>query len=474
MLLRQLTDRKLAQHAYLVGCPGSKEALVVDPLRDVDVYLDAAAREGLRVVAVAETHIHADYLSGARDLAERAGAHLYLSAGGGAAWAYRWVEGRDDVTLLEDGDAFAIGNVRVQAVRTPGHTPEHVCFLVTDGGADAPMGVVSGDFVFAGDLGRPDLLESAAGEAGGREAGARDLFRSVSTLLGWPDWLQVWPGHGAGSACGKALGAVPQTTAGYEKRFSPSVQAALEGEGAFVRAILDGQNEPPLYFARMKRLNRDGVPPLPALPRPRRLAPDELAGLAARRDAFVLDTRTDRRAFMRAHLPGALHTPLDRTFNTVAGSLVADPDAPLVLLVEEARLDEAVRDLVRVGLDRVEGYATPDDVAVHAAAGGAMAAIETITTAELEARRAGGGAVLDVRYGPEYDARHVPGAVHVPYTRLAERLGDVPAEGPVFVHCQSGVRSAAASAFLARAGVPVVYVDGPFGAWQPAAVEAGG
>ncbi len=467
MLLRQIADARLAQYAYLIGCPATKEALVVDPQRDVDRYEAAAVAEGLRIVAVAETHIHADFLSGARDLADRTGARLYLSDEGGPDWAYRWAAGRPDVTLLKDGDAFAVGNVSVTAVHTPGHTPEHLCFLVSDGGADEPMGVASGDFVFAGDLGRPDLLESAAGEAGAREPAARDLFASVGRLLAWPDWLQVWPGHGAGSACGKALGAVPQTTAGYEKRHNPSVAAARRGEAAFVGQMLDGQNEPPLYFARMKRQNRDGVPPLAALPVPRRLDAAALAALAGRQDTMALDTRTDRRAFMRRHLPGALHAPLDKSFNTVAGSLVADPDTPLVVLVDEGRVDEAVRDLVRVGLDRVEGWAAPAAVEAYFDGGGAAASIEEIGVEALEGRRRAGARVLDVRYGPEFAQRHVPGAAHVPYTRLAERLPDVPAGTPLLVHCQSGIRAAAAAAFLARAGYPVVYVNGPFGHWQP-------
>ncbi len=468
MLLRQITDRKLAQHAYLVACPGSKEALIVDPLRDVDQYVDAARREGLRIVAVAETHIHADYLSGVRDLADRTGARIYLSGGGGPDWSYRWAEGRDDVTLLHEGDEFSIGNVVVRAAHTPGHTPEHIVFLVADAGVGEPMGVLSGDFVFAGDLGRPDLLESAAGEAGSREAGAHDLFQSVNQLLGWPDWLQVWPGHGAGSACGKALGAVPQTTAGYEKRFNDSVQAALRGEDAFVRAILDGQNEPPLYFARMKRLNRDGVPPLTELPAPRRIAPPELADWSGRTDRFVFDTRIDRSAFMARHLRGALHVPLDRTFNTVAGSLMADPALPILLILDRDRVEEAVRDLVRVGLDNVEAYATFDDLDAYFAAGGTPAVIEEISTSELESRRGAGAHVLDVRYGPEFEQRHVPDAIHIPYTRLAERIGEIPNDGPVLVHCQGGARSAAASAFLARAGYEVVFVNGPFSAWRTA------
>jgi hydroxyacylglutathione hydrolase len=468
MLLRQITDPKLAQHAYLVGCPGARQALVVDPLRDVDQYIEAARRENLRIVAVTETHIHADFLSGTRELAERTGARIYLSAAGGPAWSYRWNEGRSGVTLLDDGDEFMIGNVIIRATRTPGHTPEHITFTVTDGAERGPMGVITGDFVFAGDLGRPDLLESAAGEAGSREAGARDLFRSVDRLIEWPDWMQVWPGHGAGSACGKAMGAVPQTTAGYEKRFNDSVRAALDGEEAFVRAILDGQNEPPLYFARMKRLNRDGVPPLRELPKPRRLEAAELAEWAGRRDAYVLDARTDRSAFMRRHLPGSLFTPMNRAFNTAAGSLVADPELPILLILDDGRVEEAVRDLVRVGLDEIVAQASPETLEAHFAAGGAATTIDEIGMRDLESRR-GDAVVLDVRYGPEFEAGHVTDAIHVPYTRLAARLDEVPRDRPVLVHCETGARSANAASLLAREGFDVTYVNGRLTDWRPAA-----
>ena len=171
MLFRQIADPKLAQYAYLIGCQRTKQALVVDPERDIDRYLAAAAEEGLTVTHVAETHIHADFLSGARDLADATGAHLYLSAEGeDDGWGSLWAQGRDDVTFLHDGDSFEVGNIEVRAVHSPGHTPEHLSYLVVDhgGGADTPMGLVSGDFVFVGDLGRPDLLESAAGRAARR------------------------------------------------------------------------------------------------------------------------------------------------------------------------------------------------------------------------------------------------------------------------------------------------------------------
>ncbi len=389
MLLRQITDSKLSQYAYLIGCQKTKQALVVDPERDIDRYLAIAASEGLTVTHVAETHIHADFLSGARDLAEATGARLYLSAEGeDDGWGSFWAKDRDDVTFLRDGDTFEVGNIELTAVHTPGHTPEHLSYLVTDhgGGATTPMGLVSGDFVFVGDLGRPDLLESAAGQGGAQEPAARALFASVQRFLDLGDELQVWPGHGAGSACGKALGAIPQSTVGYEKRYNGSIDAARRGEDAFVEAILDAQPEPPLYFGRMKRLNRDGVPPLAALPTPRALAPADLADVG---DAVIVDTRADRSAFMAAHLPGALYAPFDTQFNTTVGSYVTDPETEIVLVINEADVAEAVRDLVRIGLDRVVAYATFETLAAHVQGGGATATIPEVDFEAVRDREAG-------------------------------------------------------------------------------------
>ncbi|HLL45111.1 MAG TPA: MBL fold metallo-hydrolase, partial [Longimicrobiaceae bacterium] len=229
MILRRLYDDKLAQASYLVGCAATGEALVVDPNRDVEQYVEAARGEGLRVMHVTETHIHADFVSGSRELARRSGAQLFLSGEGGEDWRYAFAE-EAGATLLRDGDSFRVGNVRVEVLHTPGHTPEHLAFVVTDtAGADRPMGVLSGDFVFVGDVGRPDLLERAARHEGTMEAGARTLFRSLQRFKALlPDWVQLWPGHGAGSACGKALGAVPQSTLGYEKLFNWGLAAADE------------------------------------------------------------------------------------------------------------------------------------------------------------------------------------------------------------------------------------------------------
>jgi hydroxyacylglutathione hydrolase len=470
MLFRQMHDETLSQYAYLVGCQQTGEALLVDPERDIDRYLDFAETDGVEIVAVAETHIHADFLSGARECAERVGATLYLSDEGDADWRYEWprqADGADshDVEWLRDGDAFTIGNVEISVLHTPGHTPEHLSFLVTDegGGADQAMGILTGDFVFVGDLGRPDLLESAADLDDTMVPSARTLYQSVQRFLNLPDHLQVWPGHGAGSACGKALDAVPHSTVGYEKQFNPMIEAARQDEDTFVDAILDAQPEPQMYFARMKRDNKTGPPVLGAVPAPEKLTVTELADVAADTDTLIVDTRRDRSAFMARHIPGALYAPLNSTFNTVVGSLVTDETIPIVLIVNEADVGDAVRDLVRIGYDNVQGFVTTGTLHRYLQDDGASEMIDEITFDDLGARLQSGDAqVLDVRYRSEYEAGHVDGAVNAPYTRLPEYEADLPTDETLLVHCQSGARAAVASAFLRRAGHDVVYVNDSF------------
>ncbi len=466
MLIRQIVDEKLAQNAYMVGCQATGEALVIDPERDVDRYEALADREGLRVVAVAETHIHADFLSGAREFAARVpGLRVYLSGAGGDEWRYTWpADDGVDVVTLQDAATFHIGKIEVRAWHTPGHTPEHLSFLVTDhgGGATVPMALASGDFVFVNDLGRPDLLETAAGITGSMDASARQLYVSARALERLDDFVQIWPGHGAGSACGKALGAVPTSTIGYERRTSPALRKVAEGEDAFVRFILSDQPEPPLYFAAMKRLNRLGPPVLGLPPLPRQLTPADLTALVGDDETQLLDTRDDRRLFLRGHLPGSFHAPLARSFPTVVGSML-DPDLPVVLLVEEQALDEACRDLRRIGYDHLAGWAPVAVLDEVQADGVTLASIPSIDMETFERRQAQGPVqVLDVRSASEHAAGHVPGALQIAHTRLRSRLDEVPSDGPVYVHCATGVRAAASAALLARAGRDVVHVDGVF------------
>lgn len=472
MLFRQIFDPKLAQYAYLIGCQKTGEAVIVDPERDIDRYVALAESEGLRITAVAETHIHADFLSGSREFAERFDTMLYLSDEGDADWKYEWVkqpkQNGDAVRYqyLKDGDVFNVGKIAFTVVHTPGHTPEHISFLVTDygGGATTPMGMITGDFVFVGDLGRPDLLEQAAGMHGVQEPSARTLFASLPRFTEQEGYVQVWPAHGAGSTCGKALGAVPVTTVGYEKLYNASLAVASQGEQAFVNAILAGQPEPQMYFARMKRDNKLGAPVLGGLPNPRKVTATELARIAKDGKTLIVDARLDRSGFMARHIPGSLYAPLNKAFNTVIGSLVTDETTPLLLIVEESGVDEAVRDLVRIGYDNVVAFADSATLERYFTQGGAYTTIPEIKFNDLpEAMEDTNNVVVDVRFAAEYAASHVPGAVNASYTRLPQYVEDrIPAGKTLLVHCASGGRSAASAAFLSRLGYPVQFVNGTF------------
>ncbi|MDB4950957.1 MAG: beta-lactamase domain protein [Gemmatimonadetes bacterium] len=462
MILKRFYDDKLAQASYLVGCEATRQALVVDPNRDAAAYLAAAEAEGLRVTHVTETHVHADFVSGSRELARAAGAELLLSAEGDAAWGYTYAAS-EGATALRDGGSFRVGQVRVDVMHTPGHTPEHLTFLVTDGAAaDRPMGAFTGDFVFVGDVGRPDLLEKAVRVEGSAETAARELFRSVRRFAALPDYLQLWPGHGAGSACGKALGAVPQTTLGYERLFNPAFQQP--DEAAFARLVLAGQPEPPRYFAQVKRINRDGPPPLDGFPRPARMPDRALANVLAE-GAPVLDTCSTS-DFAAGAVPGTLNVPLNRAFNTWAGWLLPY-DRGVYLVVDEERVDEAVRDLAFIGLDRVAGWFAPSAVPAWAQAHGALQTVPQTTAAELAGRmRRGEVSVVDVRGAAEWRAGHLPGVPNVPVGELVDRLAELPVDRPIVVQCQGGARSAIAASVLHAHGVrDVVNLAGGFAEW---------
>jgi hydroxyacylglutathione hydrolase len=467
MFLRQITDPSLAQNAYLIGCQRSGEAIVIDPERDLDRYFAVAAENGLKITAVAETHIHADYLSGARELVERHGVTAYLSGEGGPDWQFEWAKGNPKARFLKDGDRFKVGNIELQALLTAGHTPEHLSFLVTDlgGGADEPVALLSGDFIFVGDVGRPDLLESAAGQAGVMEPSARALYESLRSTDKLPDHLQILPAHGAGSACGKALGAVPVSVLGYERRFNGALREALHGtQDDFVKDILAGQPEPPLYFARMKRDNKLGPALLPGgkLPQPRRIGAGHLAEWIDVPGRAVLDLRADRKAFMTCHLKDAIFAPMaGGKLPISAGSYVDEKTRLLLVLESESQLDDAVRQLVRIGLDEVEAW-IPADEAVKAHEW--TSAIPRIVTSELAGALSEeqGALVLDVRGAEEFAAGHVEGALNIAYTRLGARLAELPSQRPVYIHCGSGLRASMAASFLAAKGIDVVHVDGNF------------
>lgn len=465
MFLRQFYHPKLAHMSYLVGCQATGEAIVIDPGRDIEPYLVEAEAQGLQITAVAETHIHADYVSGARELAERVGATLHLSDEGNEAWKYRFLDAYPH-RRLKDGDTFQVGRVRFEVWHTPGHTPEHISLLLTDtAAADEPMGIFTGDFVFVGDVGRPDLLEKAVGQRGTAEVGARQMFRSLRRFETLPDYVQVWPAHGAGSACGKALGAVPSSTVGYEKRFNWAFQHS--DEETFVRALLEGQPEPPRYFAVMKRLNKEGPPVLHGVPVPERLPFRRLVELVEA-GAVVVDTRPAS-AFAVAHIPGTLNIPYDNAFLTWAGWLL-DYDVPFYLIADAVAVPAIVRDLIAIGLDQVAGFFEPRVVDLWGDAGRPLQSYEVRSATDLAPHVLAGELILvDVREATEWEVGHIPGARHIMLGFLPDRLNELPADRPIVVHCQTGRRSAIAASLLqARGFSRVINMLGGLRDWEAA------
>lgn len=460
MYFKQFFDNKLAQYSYMIGCQANGTALIIDPMRDIDQYIDAAADENLTIVAAADTHIHADYISGLREFAER-GVKVYASDEGDEDWKYEWLKNSDyDYRLLKDGDTFELGNITMKAWHTPGHTPEHLSYFITDGAAaDEPMGIASGDFIFVGDVGRPDLLESAAGQKDVMKPAARTLFKSVEEFKSVPEYLQIWPGHGAGSACGKALGAIPESTVGYELRYNNSLKSATSEE-SFVKFILEGQPEPPLYFARMKRDNKMGPAIIGGLPSPKHLTLKELEKISHKENAVLIDTR-DRDDFAAGHIPGSLLSPLNKQFNTVAGSYITE-DEEIYLVVEEHQVDEAVRDLYRIGYDMIKGFVKPKDLEIYEEH--QVGSLEKVDVRTFEALNhlEDNSLILDVRKATEYQEEHIDGALNIAHTRLLDRMDEVPADKKIFVHCQAGARSAVASALLQKNGYDVVLIDDEF------------
>ena len=457
MLLERIYDKDLAQAGYLIGCQASGEAAVVDARRDIAVYTDLAQQHGMRIVAVTETHIHADYLSGTRELAAATGAQIYLSGEGGDDWRYAF-----DATRLHDREAISIGKLRIEARHTPGHTPEHLAFLITDGAfAEEPGYMLSGDFVFAGDLGRPDLLDEAAGGVDTRYEGARQLFASLrDMLLALPDHVQIFPGHGSGSACGKALGALPSTTVGYERRnawWGPYLSTG--DEQGFIDELLDGQPDAHAYFGRMKRQNRDGPQVLGDRGELPELTAADVARSLADDTAILVDTRPPAQV-REGTVRGALAVPSGDKAASY-GAWVYDPETetrPLVLFVPDRATAEDVRDhLVRVGIDEVSGFVTTTD-------GLPTEVPAQVSPAALE--DSGAALVLDVRNRTEHTAGHVPGSRQLSAGRLLWNLDTLPKDGLVVTYCQSGARNAVAASVLRRAGYQVAELDGSYAGWS--------
>lgn len=356
MFFRRVYDEGLAQASYIIGCQQVQKAIVIDPNLDIDTYIRIAEQNGLTIAHVTETHIHADFASGARELAKATGATLHVSAEGGKDWAYPFL-GETGTAPLHDGDRITVGNVHLDVIHTPGHTPEHLTFLVMDSArSKAYAGALTGDFIFIGDVGRPDLLEVAAGQVGTRKTSAATLYNSVQRCKKLPDHLLIWPGHGSGSACGKSLSAAEVTTLGYEKLANWAFEPMDEDE--FVDRVLEGQPTAPPYFGAMKVRNKNGDLSEPSdLPRKLTVTGLETAKQHHGENIQIIDVR-NQDEWDRGHIESARHIPLHELHNRL-GEL--SKDTPIIVYCQRGpRSAKAAATLDAFGFkdvhDMIGGY----------------------------------------------------------------------------------------------------------------------
>ncbi|MCK6471434.1 MAG: MBL fold metallo-hydrolase [Planctomycetes bacterium] len=468
MFLHQRFVPGLAIYSYVIGDEKSGVAAVLDPTRDVGEYVRVAEAAGLRIAHILETHVHADYISGAKELKARLGGAptIHASKLGGPEWTPAYVD-----RAVGDSDEIVLGSLRLKVVHTPGHTPEHIGWELFDDtrSKDTPWLFFSGDFLFVGDVGRPDLLGEEA-----RKKLAVQLYDSVFTRLPkLPEFTEVYPAHGAGSLCGKALAARGTSTVGFERRFNPSL--AERGQAEWIEMLMRGMPPSPPYFARMKRVNREGPAVLggdcPALPG---LAPADFES-KAKGGALLVDVR-GKEAFAAAHVPGSVNIPGGPSLPTWAG-WVLPYDKPLLLVAENnEKAREAALHLWRVGYDSLAGFLA-GSLDAWVLSGRGVEALPAISVQDLRAKLEGKApvTVLDVRTEGEFTGGHVAGAVLAHAGMVREKLGLLPKDkaATIAVMCGSGYRAAVAASVLRREGYKnATLVHGGMGAWTAAGYPA--
>ncbi len=454
MYFKQFYLNCLAHASYLIGSDG--EAAVVDPQRDVDQYLSEAAARSLRIKFVIETHLHADFVSGHRELASRTGAEIIFGKNAGATFPHR---------AVSDGDELSLGRVRLRFLETPGHTPESICILVTDTEVSSiPQKILTGDTLFVGDIGRPDL-------AGGRgytpEAMAGMMYESLhEKILRLPDNVEVYPAHGAGSMCGRNMSNETSSTIGLQKRLNYALKPMSKDE--FVRMMTADLPEAPSYFPVDAEINRSGARGLNELPEPEALTPQKVREVAANRNHVILDVRPAIE-FGAGHVPGSLNIGLGGQFAAWAGTLIPSNSQLVIVAASQEQVDEAVMRLARVGIETVKGF-LDGGVEAWSKAGLDVEAVPQITVADLHEllTEKKDLQVIDVRRPPEYQSGHVPGAVTAPLSvleRLIPNLKLNPAKQTAVI-CAGGYRSSAGTSLLEQHGFKdLLNVTGGTNAW---------
>jgi hydroxyacylglutathione hydrolase len=461
MRIEQFYLACLAHASYLIADEETRTAAVVDPQRDIARYLEAAQREGLTIRHVILTHLHADFIAGHLELRDHTGAEIYLGAKAQAEYPF---------TPIGDGDRLEFGKVRLQAMETPGHTPESISILVFDlaQGQRQPVAVLTGDTLFIGDVGRPDLRASLGWKP---EVLARMLYGSLTTkLLGLPDATLVYPAHGAGSLCGRNIGKEAVSTIGVQRRTNYALQPM--GEDDFVKMITADQPEAPAYFTYDAVLNTKERPTLEqSLERALTPLPLESVLSTMKRGVQVLDVR-DPDEFATGHLIGTVNIGLGGQYATWAGTLLKR-DRPIVLIANPGREPEAAMRLGRIGFDDVQGYLQGGMQELQARPE-LVRGLRRVDAAELATALNGGDGlvVLDVRAPKEWGAKRIPGSVNVPLNHLEERMAELPRGKKIVVHCAGGYRSSIAASLLEKNGIDELQeLAGGLAAWEAAKQE---
>lgn len=419
----------------------------------------------MEVIAAAETHIHADFLSGSRELSNLYHANLYVSDEGDCDWKYQYLnEGR--YQLVSEGTEFKVGHIKFNVIHTPGHTPESISFLVTDTSQnnftnDKPIGIFTGDFIFVGDIGRPDLLETAVGIKDTAQIGAKQLFDSIQKVKILPDYLQIWPSHGAGSPCGKALGAIPTSTLGYEKMFNWAFQCNEESD--FISTLLTGQPEPPKYFSLMKHLNKYG-PPIRKKRKITNIDTVEELQEVMRSVQQIVDIRNVE-SFASGHIEKSINIPYNNSFTTWCGWLLGYKTETLIILDEEkVKMEEVIRDFESIGLDNIIAFAPLKVIKKF----DILESYKENTSIELYRHiKDRSVKVIDVRSKKEWEEGHLHNAIHITLGNLFEKIDSIPKDCPIVLQCRTGLRSAIAASILQKAGIKeVVNLKGGFLEWK--------
>jgi hydroxyacylglutathione hydrolase len=439
----------LAHASYLLGSQG--EAVVVDPQRDVDLYLQTAQEHGLKICHIFETHLHADFVSGHKELAARTGAQIYIGAKAGATFPH---------VALNDGFELRFGRAKLRVLETPGHTPESICLVVTDEEkSPLPWAVLTGDTLFIGDVGRPDLSPS---HTPAQLAGL--LYDSLHhKLLALPDDVIVYPAHGAGSLCGRNMRSERSSTIGTERLTNYALQIPSRDE--FIQQVTSNLPARPEYFLKDAAINRDGAPPLEELSTLRGLSASEVHSLIEQ-GTPVLDVRSGDQ-FAAGHVPGSINIALSGQFATWAGTILGLAARPILIADGDDQVHEARLRLARVGIDAERGFLA-GGVAAWSKAGFELATMPQITAQEMRARwPLHNVRVLDVRREPEWNAGHLPNAELWPLDKFAAQTPDLGKTTPIIAHCKSGYRSMIACSLLRKAGyTSVTNLIGGYDAWE--------